>query len=375
MKPLSIYIHIPFCVKKCDYCDFLSAPADRSVQEQYFHALKKEMEARAGLYKAWEAQTVFIGGGTPSILPPAWIEELLACLRGSFHLACQAEISMEMNPGTGQTEADFRTYRQAGINRLSIGLQSASARELTLLGRIHTWEEFLNAFQCARESGFANLNVDVMSALPGQTRESYAETLHKVCMLKPEHISAYSLIIEEGTPFFERYKGLAESEEGEEKDRELYLLTKEVLKGYGYHRYEISNYAKKGWECRHNLVYWTRGDYLGLGIGAASMIQNIRFKNTPQLEEYLKKEGQTEAVDTEILSRQEQMAEFMFLGLRLTKGVSCREFERLFGCSMDSMYGEVLSKNQADGLLVWGERVCLTPRGLDLSNYVMAQFL
>ena len=376
MRELSLYIHIPFCVKKCDYCDFLSAPATVDVQGQYFHALFGEILERSKAYREYLVRTVFIGGGTPSAVAPELIAELMQVLRKSFVISEDAEISMEMNPGTVQGKEAFLVYRNAGINRLSIGLQSANDVELKLLGRVHTFSQFEETWKQARAAGFDNLNVDIMSALPGQTVESYRRTLETVCALNPEHISAYSLIIEEGTPFYERYAGLIEDEENEEKDRRMYLLTEQILRENGYERYEISNYARSKKECRHNLVYWTRGEYLGLGIGAASMINNERYKNTDSLCDYINAQGLAPYEEVQELSRREQMEEFMFLGLRLTKGISEQEFKDCFGCALESVYGEVLRKNLKDGLLIRENgRVYLTAKGLDLSNYVFAQFL
>lgn len=376
MKDLSLYIHIPFCVKKCDYCDFLSAPAALDVQEQYFHALLQEIAKRSEEYQEYQIKTVFIGGGTPSLFQPEWITCVMETVQKHFHVCPDAEISMELNPGTVKDKAAFYQYRRAGINRISIGLQSAEDEELARLGRIHTFAQFEHTWQMAREAGFDNLNIDVMAALPEQTIESYERTLHTICELKPEHISAYSLILEEGTLFYEKYAYLLEDEEAEERDRQMYVLTKELLGAYGYHRYEISNYAHPGRECRHNQVYWQRGDYLGLGIGAASLINNVRYHNQSDLQSYIQAGGLLPYEEVQHLSRQEQMEEFMFLGMRLTKGVSKAEFERLYGCTAESVYGEVLKKNKEAGLLTVDDaRICLTEKGLDLSNYVFAQFL
>lgn len=376
MRELSLYLHIPFCVKKCDYCDFLSAPASLEVQEQYLRAFCSEIRAKAEAFRGYLVKTVFIGGGTPSILKPEQLCDLLKCVRESFRILPQAEITMEMNPGTGGGKEAFEQYKKAGINRLSIGLQSTKDEELKVLGRIHNFSQFGTTYREAREAGFTNINIDIMSALPGQSVESYRETLETVCALRPEHFSAYSLIIEEGTPFFERYASETWTEENEERDRLMYALTGQLLEDCGYHRYEISNYALSGRECRHNLVYWTGGEYLGLGLGASSFIKNTRYKNTSDLNTYLERKGNALREDIQVLTISERMEEFMFLGLRLTEGVRKAEFFHLFGRTMDDVYGEVLRKNQNDGLLVsTPQRVFLTPRGVDLSNYVLAQFL
>ena len=375
MKELSLYIHIPFCSRKCNYCDFLSAPATNAVQEQYLHALIGEIRGRSSEYKDRVVHTIFIGGGTPSILSTEQIKRLMAEIKACFNISKKAEISMEVNPGTVNDKVTFEGYISSGINRLSLGLQSTNDDELRTLGRIHDYSGFEITWNAARAAGFDNMNIDVMAALPGQTVASYRDTLQKVCKLQPEHISAYSLIIEEGTPFYEQYSYLLEDEEYEERDRQMYAMTEEILLENGYGRYEISNYAKPGMECAHNKVYWQRGDYLGLGIGAASMINNMRYKNTDSINRYIQANGLADYEDVQALSVREQMEEFMFLGLRLTEGISVDNFRETFGCSLNSVYGEVLEKNEKDGLLVrYGNMVKLTAKGLDLSNYVFAQF-
>lgn len=376
MRELSLYIHIPFCVKKCDYCDFLSAPAAYEVREQYLHALFHEIAVRGEKYRDFTVKTIFIGGGTPSILTPVQITELMQKIRQGFRVMPDAEVSMEVNPGTALGREGFISCREAGINRLSIGLQSANDEELKLLGRIHTFSQFETTWKQAREAGFSNLNIDLMAALPGQSVESYAITLKTVCELEPEHISAYSLIIEEGTPFFSRYSSLAEDEEYEKWDRQMYFMTGELLQKYGYTRYEISNYAKADRECRHNLVYWTRGEYLGLGIGAASLINNVRYKNASGLKNYISAQGVLPYEEMQTLTTREQMEEFLFLGLRLIQGISREAFHETFHCRVESVFGQALLKYQKEGLLTMdSERIALTNKGLDLSNYVFAGFL
>ena len=379
-KELELYIHIPFCVKKCSYCDFLSAPATEQTKEAYMAALFAEIGGRAKDYKDRIVTSVFIGGGTPSLLSGDSIRQLMEHIREGFRLASDAEITMEVNPGTVTTEK-LTAFYAAGINRLSIGMQSAQEQELKILGRIHDFDGFCQVYREAVEAGFTNINVDVMSGLPGQTLASYKDTLEKVLRLEPmpQHISAYSLIVEEGTPF----AAMADRGElplpEEDTERAMYEETIEVLAGYGFHRYEISNYALDGYECRHNVGYWIRRDYLGFGLGAASLIGNVRFQNGRDLNAYLahplacREEEQS-------LTKQEQMEETMFLGLRLIRGVSYPEFARCYGQTLEEVYGEVIARNVADGLLTvredeTGRRLMLTGRGLDVSNYVMAQFL
>ena len=380
-RPLGIYVHIPFCKKKCLYCDFLSAPATEDVIAEYVEALCARIGQEKEAYREYLVRSVFFGGGTPSLLPPAQVEKIMTALTGSFQLARDAEITLEANPGTLEAEK-LSGYRSLGINRLSIGLQSASDAELLALGRIHTWAEFLQNYDAAKKAGFSNINVDLMSALPGQTLSGWLDTLRRVAALMPEHISAYSLIIEEGTPFYERY-GAGTTLPGflplptEEEERRMYEETESFLRQQGYHRYEISNYAKPGCECVHNTGYWQRTDYAGFGTGAASLVNNVRWKNTENLQKYM---NISEPVRQELqsLSRTEQMEEFMFLGLRLTAGIAVADFRRQFQTGIEEIYGTVLKRLEQDGLILFyedGKRLRLTSRGVDVSNYVLAQFL
>lgn len=373
---MELYLHMPFCVRKCAYCDFLSFPSGAKTQRMYAKRLMEDIDVMGKRYGEIPVETIFIGGGTPSVPDSGLIVEIMEHVRHAFHVADGAEISMEANPGT-VTREKLTDYRKAGINRLSFGLQSANDRELKLLGRIHTWAEFLESFTLARECGFANLNIDLMSALPGQTCESWKETLSRVTDLDPEHISAYSLIIEEGTPFGERYG----SEEGrkllpdEDSEREMYHETKQFLKDCGYERYEISNYAKPGRECRHNIGYWTGVPYLGLGLGASSYLDGCRFTVNPDMKQYLE-EKPGMFTDIEKLTKKDMEEEFFYVGLRMTAGVSLSEFERRFGISAKEVYPglmETFVKEKAARFE--GDRFVLTDYGLDVSNYIMAQFL
>ena len=456
---LSLYLHIPFCVRKCLYCDFLSGPQSADVQEQYVEALCREIQETSPEYREYQVVSVFIGGGTPSVLLPEQTIRIMETLKSCFTLTDTCEISMEMNPGT-VTPEKMNTYRACGINRISIGLQSANDGELKALGRIHTCADFLKAYEMAVEAGFTNINVDLMSAIPEQTLKSYQETLQKVLALQPQpvHISAYSLIVEEGTPFYEQELNLPD----EETERRMYEITDDILREAGYHRYEISNYAKAGKECVHNKVYWQRGNYLGLGIGSASLIQNVRFHNVTDISSYvnlmlgenslgneienaskehgekfqaekdcLKKsntekeqvekvnaeienvkkdnieknsaeEGNTEKnniqsgnaarPDKNIIGRvkklreevqelpiEEQMEEFMFLGLRMMEGVSERIFFENFGRRFEEVFPGVIEKHEKLGLLeVTGEEFAhlkLTSHGIDVSNQVFVDFM
>ena len=375
MKKLGLYIHIPFCQKKCNYCDFLSAPANKQVQIAYMDILQKEIKEKSIEYKEYCVDTVFIGGGTPTCVPYETIVHTMNTVKASFFLTDDCEITMECNPGTVTKEA-LENYRTAGINRLSIGLQSTDNAILKELGRIHTFEQFFETFKWAREAGFANINVDLMSGLPNQTLEQYEESLLEVLKLDVEHISSYSLIVEEGTPFYKLYEEDKLSLPDEETERNMYYLTKEKLLAAGLLRYEISNYAKEGYECKHNERYWVREDYLGIGLGASSMVDNVRFKNTEWLDEYLTDNKYMEKTDEQILSTTECMEEFMFLGLRMTKGVSKERFKETFGSSMEEIYGSVVIKLKEQGLLEEeGDFIRLTEYGLDVSNRVWVEFL
>lgn len=409
MKELELYLHIPFCERKCAYCDFLSAPADLSVRISYIKKLQEEIAYYGAQYGEYQVSSIFFGGGTPTILEGYQLAAILETVKEHFNITTDAEITVECNPGT-LTAGKAEKLVQAGFNRISMGLQSADDRELQLLGRIHNFAQFLESYDLARKAGFQNINVDLMSALPGQTLKSWQDTLQKVTALRPEHISAYSLIIEEGTPFYERF---AEDErireEGghprllpeEDVERQMYELTETFLHTKGYERYEISNYAKPGYECRHNCGYWTRKDYLGLGLGASSLVEHQRFQNTSELKTYLEQEyspqceGQHERIaetiqlqeetgltqtghhiHIETLDKKSEMEEFMFLGLRLMAGISRQQFEKKFQVTLNSVYGEVLRKLKGEQLIeeVAGY-VRLTEHGIDVSNYVLAEFL
>lgn len=373
MKPLSVYIHIPFCVQKCKYCDFLSAPSTRENMELYMDALKKEMISESVKYEEYEIETIFFGGGTPSILDEGQIEDCIDVLRTNYQISKLCEITLEMNPGTASMQK-LEGWKRAGVNRLSIGLQSANDSELRLIGRIHDFDTFVKSYEQAKAAGFDNINVDLMSALPGQTISGWRETLNKVLLLKPDHISAYSLIIEEGTPLskhIDEYPPVP----SEDEDREMYRDTKRILKEHGFMRYEVSNYAKEGKECKHNVTYWTRGNYAGFGLGASSMVENIRWHNTENMDKYIKNPTESKE-DMEKLSLNDCMEEFMFLGLRMMQGVSKKRFFKEFDMNMDEVYGDVLKKWEKTGhLKMEGDNVSLTDSGIDISNAIFTDFL
>lgn len=374
-----IYIHIPFCVRKCRYCDFLSFPASDDVIDKYVDALLKEIRSKS--IKGAEVSTVFIGGGTPSILTPEHIGDIMWELKSSFRLKENAEVTIEANPGTiNEDKAD--AYIRNGINRVSIGLQSSQDVELQKLGRIHSWQDFLDSYNILRNAGIKNINVDIMSGLPLQSAYHYEETLSEVCELQPEHISAYSLIIEENTPFYGMYNdkdGKLKNElPDEEEERKQYYLTKSKLSQYGYKRYEISNYAKEGYECRHNTGYWKRTPYLGFGIGAASLYNEIRFNNIKDIECYISNSNRKDFITENIqqLTVKERMEEYMFLGMRMAEGVSKSKFRQIFGKDIEEVYGEVIAKYEGYGMVKnAGGRVLLTDKGIDVSNVIFSEFL
>lgn len=381
---MELYIHIPFCVKKCDYCDFLSFAADEQTQKSYVAALQKELAFYGAKYKDRRITTIFIGGGTPSWLKEDYMQAIMETVYHYFSVEQDAEITIECNPGT-ITEHKFEVYRRIGINRLSIGLQSVHNEELKILGRIHTFEQFLKTYDMARKHGFSNINIDLMSSLPGQTPEIFCDSLYQVLKLKPEHISAYSLIIEKGTPFYELYRFDAVRQEAgmqteslptEEEVYQTTKMTQHILKETGYHWYEVSNFAKPGYECRHNIGYWKRVDYLGVGLGASSLIDNVRYSNTRDLYTYLSVPADSLHETAEQITRNEQMEEFMFLGLRMRDGFYRDEFTQAFGIPIEAVYGDALNHLQQEELLLKREgRIYLTDKGMDLNNYVVAQFM
>ncbi len=354
---------------------------DEAVQKAYVNQLIEEIRMQAKNLNDFQISTIFFGGGTPSLLSGLQISNIMSTIYEGFAVEADAEITIECNPGTVD-EDKLVYYRESGINRLSFGLQSVYDDELKMLGRIHTYDDFLKSYQLSRQVGFENINVDIMSALPGQTLDRWKNTVRKVAMLRPEHISAYSLIIEKGTPFFESY-GDVEGRRAlpdDITDRQMYYATKEILSEYELERYEISNYAKKGYECRHNIGYWTGVPYLGVGLGASSYLLDHRYHNLTDLNTYINMDMHKDMgllyQDVQELSQNDKMSEFMFLGLRMMKGVSGYEFMDKFGLNMFNVYDAVIRKNKARGLLKYEPPyISLTDKGIDVSNTVMSDFL
>lgn len=388
LKDLGLYIHIPFCIKKCDYCDFLSAPGTDDVKKQYVKALITEIYSYKGMVGDYIVPTIFMGGGTPSAIDPLLIEDIMKALKDVFHMdEDRLEATIEVNPGTLMKDK-LITYKRTGLNRISFGLQSTDNTELKKLGRIHTYEQFKENYDLAREIGFDNINIDLMSALPGQTLETWENTLNTVIKLKPEHISAYSLIIEEGTPFYYLYGENGKFREqlpDEEMDRRIYHRTKELLKNSGYNRYEISNYSRDGFECRHNISYWIGTEYIGLGIGAASLLNGARINNVHDINTYIEKSKKVlnsqELQDSireeyQKLTISDKIEEFMFLGLRLTKGINIIEFEKKFQTSIYNVYNKEI-KGLVDNniMVISGDRLELTDYGIDISNAALSEFI
>jgi len=372
MTTISIYVHIPFCVRKCSYCDFPSFAGANNI-DSYFNALISEIREESDT-RGRTADTVYIGGGTPSCVPPFFIEAVLREIKKTYVIKEDAEISMEMNPGTVDKEA-LSVYRAAGINRLSLGCQSFNDKSLKRLGRIHSAEDIIKTYDLLRNGGFQNINLDLISSLPGESLKDTEYSLKKAVSLKPEHISVYSLIIEEGTEFHRMYnEGALKDLPDEEEQAETDLLVRTLLREENYERYEISNYAEKGRECRHNICYWKRGEYRGFGLSAASLIGNRRFTNTLEMV-YINNPGKILS-ENRYLSPEDEMAEFMFLGLRQTAGVSAAVFFKSFGICIEDIYGEQLQKQRAQGFMEFsGGRYHYNDRGLEVSNILLSEFL
>ena len=422
MERLGIYIHIPFCLKKCKYCDFFSYAATDDVKLRYTEALIQEIKGYGAVINAkksvfsdesefpervaekeekgfigrllgrglskntsnYEVATIYIGGGTPSVMPGSSIKRILDAVCDTFHVDRTApglEITLEANPAT-VTHEKLSEYLAAGVNRISVGLQSANDEELALLGRLHTYEDLLERYDMVRKAGFDNVNIDSISALPGQTINNYKNTLFRVLDLEPEHISSYSLIIEPGTPFhtlYGRNGRLVHELPDEDTERKMYNLTVDTFAKAGYERYEISNFALPGKFSRHNTSYWRRAPYLGFGAGASSFLENTRWKNTTDMRMYLALTPRDiPRIRTEIepVSKEDAMAETVYLGMRETRGISIKEFRKNFGTDIHTVYGPQISRHVRNKTMVEdGDRLYLTERGLEVSNFVFSDFM
>ena len=370
MKELGIYIHIPFCKKKCNYCDFISHCDKNDLIEEYIEKLKEEIESNLNS-KEYDITTIYIGGGTPSFIDSKYIAEILNSIKEKCNLE-NTEITIELNPGT-VTEEKLLDYKKAGINRLSIGLQETNNELLKEIGRIHTYEEFLDTYNLARNIGFENINVDLMIGLPNQSIQNIKESLNKVITLNPEHISVYSLILEEGTKLYKKYENNEIELPDEELERNMYWYVKNTLENNGYNHYEISNFSKKGYESKHNMNCWEQKEYIGFGLNAHSYVDGVRDSNTESLEEYIK--GSNKIVH-EKQTIEDMKKEYMLLGLRKIEGVSIQKFEEKFVENPIFIFRNELNKLVEQELLeVDGDTIKLTNKGLDLANLVWEEFV
>lgn len=373
MKEVALYIHIPFCKQKCFYCDFPSYARKDDLMSDYIEALLIELKEKI---KGYKVRSLFIGGGTPSYLNEENLRELMKVIK-NINFVENAEKTIECNPGT-VSEEKFNIMKDGGINRLSFGLQTTKNNLLKGIGRIHTFEAFKDNYKLARSVGFNNINIDMMFGLPNQSVKDWTESLEEVAKLNPEHISAYSLIIEEGTPFYKLYNEDKLKLPSEEEEREMYKKCKDILIENGYHQYEISNYAKEGKECLHNEVYWMCDEYIGVGASSSSYIDGKRIKNIDDLREYIKRIGNGESiVDEEIINtKNDDIEEFMFMGLRMNCGIEEEVFKRRFNTNVDDIYKDVIEGNINKGLLERKRgRIYLTDKGIELSNMVMSDMI
>ncbi len=380
-KRLGIYIHIPFCLSKCAYCDFNSAPApDGNCVTRYVNALIAHMERYRVGAKAYEPDTVFIGGGTPTSIPMEELVRLVRAVKRNFKLTKNVEFSMEANPAT-VTQEGLARLRRLGVNRLSFGLQSAHENELKVLSRLHSRQDFVRSYKMARAAGFDNINIDLMFGIPHQTMESLLHTLHFVTRLGPEHISLYDLKIEPGTKFYRDYDQIAPFLPDEDTEADMYLSAIEFLRERGYYQYEISNFARPGRMCMHNLKYWNCEEYLGFGVSAHSYFNGNRFAFTPDREKYCRAIEVPGSpirltVENEAVEERERLGEYIMLRFRLTEGLDTREFIRRFGASFDALYGHKLSRFIKGGYMTYHNgRYTLTPQGMFVSNYILSEIL
>lgn len=373
MNKLGLYIHIPFCRSKCLYCDFPSYPCMEDYMVPYVKALCIEIEETA---KNKEFSSAFIGGGTPSYLSVEALQILSRTLK-KIKRTSNFEFTIECNPNSFNEEK-LKIFKDMGVNRLSIGLQACQNRLLKKLGRIHSLEDFTYGFKLARELGFENINVDLMFGIPEQSVEDFRETLKYIVSLKSEHISAYSLIVEKGTPYYKMNEQGKLKLPGEEAERQMYILARDFLKKCGYNQYEISNFSLHGKECRHNIIYWELNDYIGCGASAHSYFHGLRYRNEDNVREYIKKKLNCESVVVErhLNSLKDNMEEFMFLGLRKIRGVSVEEFKKRFNININDIYGNVIKKYTDNKMLIFREnRLFLSEYGIQVSNSIMCDFI
>ncbi len=380
-KRLGLYIHIPFCISKCAYCDFNSVPAQsEETITNYISALIAHMEQYRGVAASYEPDTVFIGGGTPTSIPPRELIRLIRAVKKNFRLTKRAEFTVEANPATVSYSTLVR-MRRAGVNRLSMGLQSAHENELKALSRMHTRRDFINSYRMARDAKFDNINADLMFGIPHQTMDSLMHTLRYVSSLGPDHISLYDLKIEPGTPFYRNFSEISPYLPNEDTEADMYISAIELLRSNGYLQYEISNFARPGHMCAHNLKYWNCDEYLGFGVSAHSYFNGNRFSFISDIEKYMQgvsvKESKIKITDQcEAVSERERMGEYIMLRLRLTVGIDDREFAKKFGFSFSVLYGEKCRRFIKNGFMTAKNGIfSLTPSGMFISNYIISDIL
>lgn len=372
MKELGIYIHIPFCKQKCSYCDFTSYSNKNKKVDQYIEELKKEIKEKSKSLGEYEITTIYFGGGTPSYIESKYITEVLQEIKKKYNISKNVEITIEVNPGT-VTKEKLESYVESGINRISIGLQTCNDNLLKMIGRIHTFEEFLNTYELAQKAGFTNINVDLMIGLPKQDLEDVKDSLIKIIELKPNHVSVYSLIIEEGTPIERKIEKRELELPDEDLERKQYWEVKGTLENSGYKHYEISNFAKKGYESKHNVNCWEQKEYVGFGVAAHSYLNNVRYSNVETIEEYLQEK---EAIIHEIQDLENQKKEYMLLGLRKIEGIKISNFKNKFGSNPIMDFKSELNKLVEEGLIeIDLDEIKLTPKGIDLANLVWEEFV
>lgn len=378
---IGIYIHIPFCMKKCFYCDFVSYANKEDMIEKYIKALEKEIKIKAEENKLLKINTIYIGGGTPSFIDSKHIVYIINAIKESFNVKENAEITIEVNPGT-VTKNKLEDYIKCGINRISIGLQTTNNELLKQIGRIHTYEQFLETYNLIRMVGFNNINVDLMLALPNQTIKDLEDSLNKVIMLKPEHISVYSLILEEKTKLYDLVESGKLELLDESIERNMYWKVKNILEQNGYKHYEISNFAKQGYESKHNLNCWNQEEYLGMGLAAHSYLNNKRYSNTENLEQYINKLLEKEGTKNDIVTIHEEQTledkqkEYMLLGLRKIEGIKISDFKNKFVQNPIYIFRKELDKLVKEDLIqVEDNNIKLTKKGLDLANLVFEEFV
>ena len=381
MKSISIYLHIPFCVRKCSYCDFVSYSAKPFEENhginRYFEAIKQELIRYKEKLSTYEVATIYLGGGTPSAVDGRLIHDLLSMIRASLNVTNDAEITIEVNPGT-LTHDKLNHYKAAGINRVSMGLQTTNDQLLETIGRIHSTNDFITSYHALRDAGFNNISLDLMFGLPGQTLSDIDRAIKLIDQLKPQHVSAYSLKIEEGTPLFDAYEKGSVQLPSEELEREMYHRINSKLRELGIYQYELSNYALPGWESKHNTVYWENKPYLGIGVSSHSKLDDVRFSNTSNIHEYMDsiQKGESVIIDSEPIDAEEDLFESIILGLRLNKGIQIDLLNERYAIDFEARYEKVLSSLIQDHLIIReGNTIKLTELGRDLANQVFLRFM